>query len=97
MIKTCLWTLLITSLFAATTWYSLGEITPVAWADAVGICTSNGDLAWSAAVLAIALVLLLIGNLPRKLTRSEQAATMRHRGLPHVHGQPRPCTHVGRT
>jgi hypothetical protein len=46
------------------TWYSLGETTPVGWADAVGICTSNGDLAWSAAVLAVALVLLLIGSRP---------------------------------
>jgi hypothetical protein len=42
--------------------YSFAEIAPETWTRAVGICTSNGDVTWSAAMLVIALVFMLAGR-----------------------------------
>jgi hypothetical protein len=75
MIKPCLWMLGADFLVSAVTWYCIGEISPAVWT----ICTSNGDIAWSAAALAVSLILLLIGKRPRKVTRPEHAAIMRQR------------------
>ena len=78
MIKPCLWTLLGAFLFAAVTSHFFGEITPEAWTIAAGICTSNGDLAWSVAMLVAGLA-FIIAKRPRSPRAPEKAATMRKR------------------
>jgi hypothetical protein len=58
MVKPCLWTLGIVFLFATATLHFFGEITPAFWTIAADVCTSNGDLAWSAMMLVAAVVFI---------------------------------------
>jgi cytochrome bd-type quinol oxidase subunit 2 len=64
MIKPCISIFLVASAFAATTWCCFGAITIAAWP--VAVATSNGDLAWSAAMLLVAFAFLRIARKPRK-------------------------------